>query len=100
MLFDKIEELVAAGNRQRVAAPGIPENLFSYHDLFAVSAAGLPWIEIDFPEDLEKARTEIYPQILRREHIDHEKNFILRFHPLELRHVQADPPQAQNGPRR
>ena len=27
---------------------------------------GLPWIEIDFPEDLDKARNQVYPKISRR----------------------------------
>ena len=29
-------------------------------------SAGLPWIEIDFPEDLERARQEIHPQLSER----------------------------------
>jgi choline kinase len=62
VLFDKIEELVAAGT-VNAWLPLAFQKICSYHALFAVSAAGLPWIEIDFPEDLEKARTEIYPQI-------------------------------------
>ncbi len=62
VLFDKIEELVAAGT-VNAWLPLAFQKICTYHDLFAVSAAGLPWIEIDFPEDLEKARTEIYPQI-------------------------------------
>ena len=31
--------------------------------LFAISTAGYPWIEIDFPEDYHKARLEILPRI-------------------------------------
>jgi choline kinase len=62
VLFDKIEELVTAGT-VNAWLPLAFHNICTYHNLFAVSAAGLPWIEIDFPEDLEKARTEIYPQI-------------------------------------
>jgi choline kinase len=29
-------------------------------------SAGLPWIEIDFPEDLERARREIHPRLIDR----------------------------------
>lgn len=29
-----------------------------------VDAAGLPWIEIDFPDDLARARTEIWPRLV------------------------------------
>jgi hypothetical protein len=28
-----------------------------------LSTRGLPWIEIDFPEDYQRAVTEVYPQI-------------------------------------
>jgi choline kinase len=31
--------------------------------LHVVSTRGYPWIEIDFPEDLQRAREEILPQI-------------------------------------
>jgi len=34
-------------------------------NIVAVSASGLPWIEIDFPEDLERARREVWPQLSR-----------------------------------
>jgi len=34
-----------------------------HHPLHALSTDGLPWIEIDFPEDYERAVTEIYPRI-------------------------------------
>ncbi|HKR13152.1 MAG TPA: phosphocholine cytidylyltransferase family protein [Pyrinomonadaceae bacterium] len=33
------------------------------HPLHALSTRGLPWIEIDFPEDYVRAVNEIYPQI-------------------------------------
>jgi choline kinase len=33
------------------------------HPLHALSTGGLPWIEIDFPEDYQRAVTEIYPRI-------------------------------------
>ena len=29
----------------------------------SVDISGLPWIEIDFPEDLERAREQIYPRL-------------------------------------
>jgi L-glutamine-phosphate cytidylyltransferase len=62
ILFDKIDELVCQG----VVNAWLPlafQKICAYHSLFAVSTGGLPWIEIDFPEDLEKARSEIYPRI-------------------------------------
>ena len=33
------------------------------HPLYAVSTRGLPWIEIDFPEDYRRAVEEVYPRI-------------------------------------
>jgi len=35
----------------------------THHRLHAVSTRGYPWIEIDFPEDYQKALNEIYPKI-------------------------------------
>jgi choline kinase len=32
-------------------------------EVFCVSADGLPWIEIDFPEDVERARDQIYSRL-------------------------------------
>jgi len=31
--------------------------------IYCIDVKGIPWIEIDFPEDLEKARKEIFPKI-------------------------------------
>jgi len=62
VLFDTIEELVGQG----IVNAWLPlafQKICSRYNLFAVSTDGLPWIEIDFPEDLEKARNDIYPQI-------------------------------------
>lgn len=36
---------------------------FGRHDTWYISTEGLPWIEIDFEKDLEKARKEIFPAI-------------------------------------
>lgn len=48
----------------------LSEEHFGYEDI-----TGLPWIEIDFPEDIEKAREEIYPAIsgLQLAHRRHER---------------------------
>ena len=37
-----------------------PPGTFNVEDV-----TGTPWVEIDFPEDLEKAEREIYPQLLQ-----------------------------------
>ncbi len=58
----KVDELVSAGV-VNAWAPRAFQELCSRHPLYAVGTQGLPWIEIDFPEDLERARAVIYPQI-------------------------------------
>lgn len=62
VLFAKADELVARGVVNAWAPLALRE-ICSSHPLHGVSTQGLPWIEVDFPEDLEKARTEIYPRI-------------------------------------
>lgn len=56
---------VASGRRQRMYEHAIrdilldsPAGAFGYEDV-----TGLPWIEIDFPEDIERARGEVLPQL-------------------------------------
>ncbi len=39
--------------------------LLPRHAFAAVPTAGLPWIEIDFPQDLHAAETEILPRLDR-----------------------------------
>jgi choline kinase len=34
-----------------------------HHPLYALSTRGLPWIEIDFPQDYQRAVNEVYPRI-------------------------------------
>jgi len=62
MLCDIVSGLVDQGT-VNAWAPLAFRNLCLQRDLFAVSTGGLPWIEIDFPEDLTRAREEIYPRI-------------------------------------
>jgi choline kinase len=38
-------------------------DLMQDFDLACVTVAGLAWIEIDFPEDVERARTQVYPRL-------------------------------------
>jgi len=63
-LFAAADELVRAGV-VRAWAPRAFQELCRTRALAAVATAGLPWIEIDFPEDLERARREVYPAIRR-----------------------------------
>lgn len=57
-----LERLVASGH-ENDWAPVAYRDYASTWALGAVLTDGLPWIEIDYPEDLERARSEIAPAI-------------------------------------
>jgi len=65
VLVAKVEEWVAAGKKTawlaeavQAAAQDVP--------VHGVDIAGLPWIEIDYPQDLDNARKRVWPQIERQ----------------------------------
>ncbi len=57
-----VAEMIARGEVNRWI-PAAFREMLSLHPIHAVDVKGLPWIEIDFPQDLEKAQKEIYPLI-------------------------------------
>jgi len=57
-----VDEMVRKGEVNRWI-PAAFREMLSFYPVHAVDVKGLPWIEIDFPEDLERARKEIFPQI-------------------------------------
>jgi choline kinase len=61
-----LDELVAAGHEDDWVPVAFREYA-SRWPLAAVATDGLPWIEIDYPADLERARTEVEPAILTRD---------------------------------
>lgn len=65
-LFAKIEELLARGG-EREFCPYAFHALADELPLYAVPVDGLPWIEIDFLEDLRRAREEVWPAIEARQ---------------------------------
>jgi choline kinase len=62
VLVDYMDELIPAGAEKEWAPRAFLE-FARHHPLHALSTSGLPWIEIDFPEDYQRAVTEVYPQI-------------------------------------
>ena len=62
VLVGYMNELIAAG-RVKEWAPRAFLEFARHQPLHALSTRGLPWIEIDFPEDYQRAVTEVYPQI-------------------------------------
>jgi choline kinase len=61
-LVDIMDELVSAGH-SRDWAPRAFAAFARQHPLHAIGTRGLPWIEIDFPEDYQRAKSEILPAI-------------------------------------
>ncbi len=62
MIFETIERFINEGNLKLMvpsAVDAVAKKLF----IEAVPVNGLPWIEIDFPEDYQKASLEIFPKI-------------------------------------
>ena len=62
LLAEELESLVAHG-ALRSWSPRAFLEFTKKRALHVVSTRGYPWIEIDFPEDLQRAREEILPQI-------------------------------------
>lgn len=62
VLVGYMNELIANGAKKDWAPRAFLEYA-RHHPLHALSTGGLPWIEIDFPEDYQRAVSEIYPQI-------------------------------------
>ncbi|CAN5767746.1 NTP transferase domain-containing protein [soil metagenome] len=80
-----MDGLVASGGL-RDWAPRAFAAFAQTHSLFAVGTRGLPWIEIDFPEDYDRALREVLPAIER--------------HATDtLTHAPAGPSAASSGAR-
>ena len=56
-------EMVAAGQEQRWLASAL-NHVARRRRIACVDVAGWPWVEIDFPTDLDRARSEIFPAIV------------------------------------
>ena len=61
----EIMDGIVANGRLREWAPRAFSEFASRHALHAIGTRGLPWIEIDFPEDYERAVRDVLPQIDR-----------------------------------
>jgi choline kinase len=60
-----LDRIVAAGGL-RDWAPNAFQDFALAHPLHVVGTRGLPWIEIDYPEDYRRAVTDVLPAIERR----------------------------------
>ncbi len=61
-LFGKIQKLLTQ-NHDREMVPFAVDALAADRFVAAVPVQSLPWLEIDFPEDYQRAREVIYPAI-------------------------------------
>ena len=62
LLVEYMNKLIAAGSVKDWAPRAFLE-FARQHPLHALSTHGLPWIEIDFPEDYRRAVEEVFPQM-------------------------------------
>jgi choline kinase len=63
ILFSTIESLLESEKRQAMV-PDAVAAIAQSCPIYAVPVDGLPWIEIDFPEDYRWARDRVYPALL------------------------------------
>jgi choline kinase len=61
-LIEEMDALISSG-RLREWAPRAFLEFAKRFPLHAISTADYPWIEIDFPEDYQRAKEEVFPQI-------------------------------------
>ncbi|NJM77074.1 MAG: phosphocholine cytidylyltransferase family protein [Acaryochloridaceae cyanobacterium RU_4_10] len=61
-LFAEAETALAVGGENQWA-PAAIDRLAQHQPIAGIDIAGLPWIEIDFPEDLHQARHTVWPLI-------------------------------------
>ena len=59
-LFAEAETALQVGGGNQWA-PAAIARLAQHQTIVGVDIAGLPWIEIDFPEDLQQARHKVWP---------------------------------------
>jgi choline kinase len=62
VLVDEMDRIVEGGNL-KAWAPHAFTGFAARRDLHAISTRGLPWIEIDFPEDYRRAVESVLPDI-------------------------------------
>jgi choline kinase len=63
-LAEVIERYVRAGRVDVIYEEPMRDVILDAHAFGFADATGLPWTEIDFPEDLRRARTEILPRLV------------------------------------
>lgn len=63
-LLGRINDYLAKGENNTPYEEAIRDLLLTYPEQFGYEdVTGVPWIEIDFPEDIERAQNEIIPEL-------------------------------------
>lgn len=62
LLFQEGHAIIQSGGQNKWLASAV-ERIARHVPIRGIDIAGLPWIEIDFPNDLVVARKEIWPQV-------------------------------------
>jgi L-glutamine-phosphate cytidylyltransferase len=86
--FAAAGSLIRRGHVDEWAASAINE-VARHHRISCMDVAAQPWVEIDFPEDLEHARNHTWPAIaaLLREHSSAEGFWSTSMEPDDLKEV-------------
>lgn len=64
-LADTLQSYVAAGRTDVIYEEPMRDVILKASAFGLADATGLPWIEIDFPDDLHRAQSEILPRLVR-----------------------------------
>ncbi|MFQ5536642.1 MAG: NTP transferase domain-containing protein [Gemmatimonadota bacterium] len=67
VLLARAEAIIEAGGENTWVTEAVRSILSEVH-MTGVNVAGLPWVEIDFPYDLDTARRKVWPEIERSLH--------------------------------
>ena len=75
LLVEYMDALIDSGELKHWAPRAFLE-FARHHSLHALSTRGLPWIEIDFPEDYQRAVNEVLPKIeATKRHNRHREDY-------------------------
>lgn len=63
-LFSRVHALIQNGGENSWVIEAV-SSVCSAVDMSALNVAGMPWVEVDFPNDLERAHRVVWPAILK-----------------------------------
>ena len=63
-LFESVDALLQQGHERTWVTEAV-RTTCSTVPIYGVNVAGLPWVEVDFPYDLDQARREVWPAMVK-----------------------------------